>query len=37
MRGADDKQVASLKRFRRQDEQQEDREPPDDPGNPTVT
>ena len=28
--------MASLKSFRRKDEQPEDREPPDDPGNPTV-
>ncbi len=28
--------MASLKSFRRKDEVQEDREPPDDPGNPTV-
>lgn len=27
---------ASLKTFRRKDEKLEDREPPDDPGNPTV-
>ena len=28
--------MASLKSFRRKDQKSEDREPPDDPGNPTV-